>query len=145
MSIQHQSLPIVLFVLMVSLTTSTPSPWSSWNTPTYVNMTNYPQAPNPGVGFYYARYANANGVFASNRTYQYRWDLFANGNSTSKCAIYCGPRSFLTVDSANPSNIVCQRDQNTKYWGNPSLTNDNGEDLNYYKYCIPTTENCDGV
>lgn len=101
MNLQLKSLSLVLFALMVSLTTSTP--WSDWNLPSFINMTNYPAAPSAGMGFNWARYA----PYASNRTNQYRWDLFASGNSTSKCTVYCGPRSFLTVDPNNPLNIVC--------------------------------------
>ncbi len=48
------------------------------------------------------------------------------------CNIYCGPKSYLTVDPNDTNNLVCKRDMNNKYWAGQT-----NEGTTYFEYCIP--------
>ncbi len=112
--------------------------WVAWNNPTYHNISNYPPLPSTALGTYYSRFnpANPTSVFATDRKTQYQWDLIVGGQSI--CTIYCDPKSYLTVDPAQPNNIVCKRDMGSGYWANEI-----NEGTTYNQYCIPDkSDNC---
>jgi hypothetical protein len=124
-----------LVTLLLCLATSQQgNTWSSWNS--YA-------AANPAIVGAYTKPAKPDGFNRwtdttttqgsySTRVNQYRY-TYSLALSGSVCNVYCGPRSFLTLDPYG--NPVCQRDMS--FWNNLS---------GYGTYCIPDVDKvCSGV
>ena len=116
----------LLVTLLLCLATSQQgNTWSSWNS--YA-------AANPAIVGAYTKPAKPDGFNRwtdttttqgsySTRVNQYRY-TYSLALSGSVCNVYCGPRSFLTLDTNG--KLVCQRDPT--FWNNLQ---------GYGSYCIP--------
>lgn len=132
MNFQHKSVSLILFAMLICLSTSTA--WQNWNNAPYYNISSFPTPLAGGFGYTVSRYNPGNAVFAADRKTQYQWQVYSN-NGVLVCNIYCGPKSYLTMDPNNPGNVVCKRDMSSNYWG--GLTNGG---TSYNQYCIPNSD-----
>lgn len=99
--------------------------WDDWNAFATTNAT-YVQsltASLPSIPSGYTRFSNQS--LYGFRWNQYRYSAVSNGVT---CNVYCGLRSFLTIDSNG--SYVCYRDQNSNFWGTTG----------YNSYCIPDVD-----
>ena len=107
MNFQPKSFSLILFAILICLSTS--HPWNDWHNVTFSHISPFPTPLPVGTGYYVSRYNPGNATFAASRKAQYQWQIHSN-NGILQCNIYCGPKSYMTVDPNNPNNIVCKRD-----------------------------------
>ena len=125
----------LLVTLLVCLATSQQgNTWTSWNSYAAANPAIVGAYTKPAKPDGFNRWTDTTTTQSSYSTrvnqYRYTYNLALTG---SVCNVYCGPRSFLTLDPNG--NVICQRDMS--FWNNLS---------GYGSYCIPDVERvCIGV
>lgn len=76
MNFQLKSVSLILFAMLICLSTSTA--WQTWNNPPYYNISSFPTPLSGGFGYTVSRYNPGNAVFAADRSTQYQWKVYGN-------------------------------------------------------------------
>lgn len=117
----------LLVTLLVWLASTQGNTWSSWNSWATANPTiigTYTKPAKPDGFTRWTDTATAQNSYKS-RPNQYRY-IYSAG-MFGECNVYCGPRSFLTLDTNG--RLVCQRDPT--FWNKLQ---------GYGSYCIPDVD-----
>lgn len=121
-------LKVVLFITTLLILSQAEDPiWEGWNNYATLNPSVIQSYPYPAIPFnYISRYSDNSLIPTtySTRQNQYRYS-FRQG--PLQCNIYCGLRSFLSVDGQG--NLICKRDMSSQFWGNFGTK--------YNSQCIP--------
>jgi hypothetical protein len=140
-SAQRLSLYLIVGILgILGACNCISTPWISWNEAISanngvpVNTFTIPNAPHLWKRNFGVDQINSN---YTNRSNQYL-NYYAVKN-IGNCLVYCGPRSFLIVDSNGL--YICQRDTTSNYWG--GISNVYGD--SYSQYCIPNVPNANSA